>query len=162
MASIKSDVGVDMDPRQLFKTGTTLLGSGSNSRALQTFKKALDQDESNATYLAHYAWAMYLVDNGDVGKATKLLKDAVKLAQGSDLEWPTLFLGHLYMAEGNPNGGVENYRKALTANPGNIEAKRRLRLHDMRNKGTGSFLDKLFSKSKKKKGSSNKSTNKKR
>ncbi len=162
MASIKSDVGVDMDPRQLFKTGTTLLGSGSNSRALQTFKKALDQDESNATYLAHYAWAMYLVDNGDVGKATKLLKDAVRLAKGSDLEWPALFLGHLYMAEGNPEDGVENYRKALTANPGNIEAKRRLRLHDMRNKGTGSFLDKLFSKSKKKKGSGNKSTNKKR
>ena len=150
MARVKSDAGVEMDPRQLFKTGTTLLGSGSNERALKAFEKALEKDPENATYLAHYAWSMYLVDTEKASKVTKLLRDAIKQGQGSGLEWPTLFLGHLMTAEGQAKEGVEYYEQCLQANPNNIEAKRRLRLHDMR-KTTGSFLDKLFKPKKKKK-----------
>ena len=151
MARVKSDVGTEMDPKQLFKTGNTLLGSGSNERAMKAFEKALEKDPENTTYLAHYAWAMYLVDTEKAAKVTKLLKEAAKKGEGGSVEWPTLFLGHLMTAEGRADQGVEYYERCLQANPNNIEAKRRLRLHDMRKSAGGGFLDKLFKPKKKKK-----------
>lgn len=148
-ARVRSEPGLELDAKQLFKTGTTLMASGNNERALKAFEKALSTDKENTTYLGHYAWALYLVDQENSGKALRLLKDAHKDAQGADKEWPALFLGHLMIAEGKADRGVSYYQSCLQANPNNIEARRRLRLHDMRNKSSGGFLDKLFSKGKK-------------
>ncbi|MCA9561856.1 MAG: DnaJ domain-containing protein [Myxococcales bacterium] len=149
VTGISPGVQTTTTPKQAFKAGVTQLAAGNNDSALGYFQQAYSAEENNASYVAHYAWTMYLNDSEKVKDAVTLLKKALVDFKDADLEWPALFLGHIFMAEDREDKALRFYQQALEANPRNIEAKRRLRLHDMRKKANNSFLDKLFTKRKK-------------
>jgi hypothetical protein len=138
----------EISPREHFKNGLTFLSAGQSDRALESFKEATEAEPANVSYMAHHAWAQYLVDPETAKDVVTVLKRAIAESDESSVEWPALFMGHILSAEGQEDQAVGYYRECLHGNPRNVEAKRRLRLYDMRTKTGGSFLDKLFSSSK--------------
>jgi len=138
----------DMASKRLFKAGVTFLSGGQPDKALKAFRQAHEADPDDVTFLAHYAWSLYLVDRRNAKEVVGILKKEIADHDGAELEWPALFMGHILSAEGQEDKAVRYYEECLSSNPRNVEAKRRLRLYDMRKKTSNSFLDKLFSKGK--------------
>ncbi|MBN1945066.1 MAG: hypothetical protein JW797_05285 [Bradymonadales bacterium] len=143
-ATVKDAQQIQISPRQAFKNGLSLLGSGAIQRAAESFALAYAGDQSNGTYLAHSVWSSYLVDKITSKEAIATLKAG--LEELEEKEHLALFLGQILAAEGQQSKATNYFNRCLEINPNNIEAARQIRLHQMRHgkKGEG-LLDKLLS-----------------
>lgn len=100
---------------------------GDLDKAQQMSKQAVEADPENATYLDTYAWVLF--KKGDYAEALKYQKDAMaKSERDKEEESAELHshLGDILFMNGDPQGALENWEKALKLDPGNDLLKRKV------------------------------------
>lgn len=104
-----------------------LENGGDADKALEMSKQAMDADPENPTYLDTYAWALF--KKGDYAEALKYQKDAMEKTERSEEKISTELYSHLgdiLFMNGDPQGALENWEKALKLDPGNELLKRKV------------------------------------
>jgi curved DNA-binding protein CbpA len=102
-------------------------------------KKALDEDPSQADYLALYAWILAQKpdrQNGPYDDLVKLLDQAV--AKEPANERARFYRAQLLKRAGRSSESIRDFRWILEHNPKNLDAAREIRLHEMRKESGGS------------------------
>ncbi len=136
-----------------FQKAEILVKRGEWAQALESVKKAHEDDPEQAEYEALYAWLLSRqVDAGDAhgftGPLQRLMR-AVK-AQPNNVK-VRLYRARVFRAMGKVNEAMRDYRTITEQDPNNVEAQRELRLHRMRTGPTteedgGGLFGKLFKK----------------
>jgi tetratricopeptide (TPR) repeat protein len=133
------------NPEQRFKFGVSCLKTGAVDRAREAFAEAVEAEPENGLYLAHFHYSRYLIDQSAAKGVIARLKDLARDDEGR--ETALLFLGHIERGRGKLDLATKYYRLCLRMNPRNVEAKRQMRLFDMRtSKRKTGVLERLFSK----------------
>ncbi|MBA2664636.1 MAG: tetratricopeptide repeat protein [Bradymonadaceae bacterium] len=119
--------------------------------ALEAFEQALELEKNNGLYMTFYGYLLFLVDPERRDQSEELLRAAVKSGHRQALPDAHLFLGQILKLKGKIEHAHKHFELALALNPGSIEAKRELRLAEMRQKDNGGgdkpgFLKNLFKK----------------
>jgi tetratricopeptide (TPR) repeat protein len=143
--------GQRLPPEQHFRNGLNMLKAGAFDRAAEEFEAALDGRVASTVYQAHLAWARFRVNPATAEAQKRILRELIEDAAA--LEVAALYLGHILTAEGDDERALAYYQRCLLANPRNVEALRRVRLHRMRtDKKKEGLFERLFSKRTKKPG----------
>jgi len=99
------------------------------ARALEEAKKAYEGDSSQADHVALYGHILSL-EGGDGAEALALLDRAIRLDENNVRAlW---YRGSLHKKAGRQNQALRDFRSVVELKPQHFEAKRELRLHDMR------------------------------
>jgi tetratricopeptide (TPR) repeat protein len=140
------------DPaKESFNEGYLKFRSQHFDEAFPSFKKAYELDKTNGLYITFYAYTLYLTDKSKLSEAQKLLDEAVKTGHRQALPDAHLFMGFLLKAQGQDQKAHRNFEMALSLNPASVEAKREIRLYEMRHKDSPlsesvGFLKNIFKK----------------
>ncbi len=117
-----------------FHKGVSLVKKGAYGEAEGMLQKALDADPDNARYLLQMGWAVFQNTTRPDGKRLSMAREHLEKAVTSDPDNPE---AHYYMAllwkQSNDNDKCRGHlQKALEKRPNFIEARRELRLLEMR------------------------------
>ena len=116
-----------------YQEGRGFLKIRRYSAACKTLKRAIELSPEEPEYLTHYAWALFksAPENREVQtQASEVLLASRELNPGFDLTH--LYLGHVYLAQGNERQSEKSFELAVQANPDCTEALRELRLLSLR------------------------------
>jgi len=130
-----------LNPRALiaaeiaFSKATLFLRNKHYAKAREALEEAVQLNPHEPEYRCHLAWATYLSD-------PSTYVDAVKTLHGILKEYPNLdkgfyFLGSILKARKELHQAEAAFKRAVAANPDNVEAKRELRLMAMRREKGG-------------------------
>ncbi|MBH23927.1 MAG: hypothetical protein CMH57_05605 [Myxococcales bacterium] len=111
----------------LFLDGMTYLKLADLDEAHEHFEQAHQLHPEEARYLAFLGWSLYLrsynTDDRETGR--KAVLEAMHRDPELDLTY--VILGNIYVREGQQLRALNLYRKAVTLNPRNKDARKRLR-----------------------------------
>lgn len=102
--------------------------------ALPLFEKAHSLEPSDGLYLTFYAYTMFKTNAEAIDTAQELLEKAIKTGHRQALPDAHLFLGYVLKTKDQERKAHRNFEMALSLNPTSVEAKRELRLYEMRQK----------------------------
>ena len=137
-----------------FLRGKNMLKTGSYKGAHELFKSASESNPDEREYKAYFLYTEYLqIPKDENGRLTIKARSATILKEFEDIhtaigdkEWLLLFMGQVELGLGNERKAVGCFREVLYMNPHNHEAKRQIRLLEMRknNPKNEGFFAKLF------------------
>jgi tetratricopeptide (TPR) repeat protein len=135
-----------------YRRAESLLKRRDYAGAMCEVERALSQGGSCARYEALFGFLQHLRGGaGAGGKAHPLALQHLDLALKQD---PRCEQAHHYMAIvqkqlGNKERAIEHFQRALKLNPGNLEAAREVRLHNLRarDRSPSGLMKRLFGKS---------------
>ena len=113
--------------------------------ALYCFGKALERNDGDGEYHAHYGWCLYLCHQDDptmIEEAIEHVRRGAKLAR--DRERPYLYLGRLYKVVGNIAAAEKMFTNAIQIQPQSVEALRELRLINLRREKSKGLIQRLL------------------
>lgn len=119
-----------------FTQGELFLKNKNYTRAKELFAKAANLNPHEPEYRCFLGWATYLDDPTQYVSAVKLINGAVQ--EHPNLDKGYYFLGCILKARNELSQAEGAFKRAITANPNNVEAKRELRLFGMRREKSGS------------------------
>lgn len=90
--------------------GLALLEAGRTSDAQKAFQTALELNPEN--WMASFQLGLLLSET-DPDRAVALLDDAAKLAAPEDKAVPLIAMGDLLLAQGDPEGAKDAYRRSI-------------------------------------------------
>jgi tetratricopeptide (TPR) repeat protein len=128
-----------------FQKGETNLRCRNYEDALAEFGKALELNDSEGEYHAHYGWCLFLCHQDNevmIEEAIEHVRRGAKLAR--DRDKPYLFLGRLYKVMGRISAAEKMFARAVQIQPNCVDALRELRLINMRRKKKRSLLSRFF------------------
>lgn len=112
-----------------FQKGVDLVKRNDFKKAIKSFQWATELNPNEAEYLSYLGWATFKATTPSThlsrDKAKKLLKKSIALNPKLDTVY--IFLGHIFNSEGNIKAAEIQFKKALQANPHNVEATRELK-----------------------------------
>lgn len=128
-----------------FQKGTSLMQRRAYEEALVHFGKALEGNDEDGEYHAHYGWCLYLCHPD----ASTIVEEAIEhVKRGAGLaptqEKPFLFLGRLYKVLGKVKGAEKMFTRAVQIQPECVEALRELRLINLRREKSKGLLGRLL------------------
>ena len=117
-----------------FHKGVTLLKKGAFSESEQMLERALDGDPDNARYHLQMGWAVFQNTARPDGKRLATARTHLEKAVAGDMENPEAhyYMARLWRETGDNDKCRQSLLKALEKRPSFIEAKRELRLLEMR------------------------------
>jgi tetratricopeptide (TPR) repeat protein len=135
-----------------FRLGQQLLDAGKIRPANQRFNEAFEQNPESIEYRVYSAYTEYLLlprtskgkpkNNTAVAAAREEFTNAVETLP--DFDAGHVMLGRTFLDTGDLRDAKRCFNKALLVNARNVQAKRQLRLLNMRGgEDGGDFLDKL-------------------
>ena len=128
-----------------FQKGQSLVRSRNYQDALYCFGKALERNDGDGEYHAHYGWCLYLCHQDDpamIEEAIEHVRRGAKLAR--DRERPYLYLGRLYKVVGNIAAAEKMFTNAIQIQPQSVEALRELRLINLRREKSKGLIQRLL------------------
>ncbi len=145
---LPTDVNVILEADNLFQRGKMMVDRGQGANAYKDLARAAELIGADTTYQAYHAYAKYLALGSSCFQEVRdSLQEVIKkeARHGSAHD----FLGRIYRAEGNLKAAASHLQKAIDISPKNADAKRELRVVQMRlNKqtddGKGGFLKGLL------------------
>ena len=129
------------EAQQYFNRGYKAYKNEDHQKAKVYFTEAYDFDESNALYKTFYAYLLFLNDSSKRNKSRRLLTEALKAGNKQAQPDGHLFLGRLLKLEDKHKKAKKHFERSLQLNPDSIEAKRELRVYELREKSGGSLED---------------------
>jgi curved DNA-binding protein CbpA len=145
-----------LNSENAFRTGKNFLNSGSYKGAFENFKEAYESNPDEVQYEAYFLYTQFLLEEKDqtgvvVNKAlsTKVFNRLDEIHQTSTAQkkdWLLAFMGTVALGLGKDREAYGLFREALYMNPQNRDAKRQLRLIEIRKrKKPKGVLDKIKS-----------------
>ncbi|MEL6179468.1 MAG: DUF4388 domain-containing protein [Myxococcota bacterium] len=121
----------------LFLDGMTYLKLADLDEATQHFQQCHHLHPEEARYLAFLGWALYLKADDDTNIRETGRKAVLEAMHNDpDLDLTYVVLGNIYAREGQRTRAINLYRKAISLNPRNKDARKRLRrLEEEHNRG---------------------------
>jgi len=153
--------GDDSDPNELepprseesaqeyFNLGYRAFKNEDEARAHRLFELAHEFDTSNPLWKTFYAYTLFLRDSQQRDDARELLREVVESDDKQAKPDAHLFLGRILKVRNEHDRAKRHFERAVELNPNSVEAKRELRVYEMRD-GPGDsddsdgFLDNLF------------------
>lgn len=119
--------------------------------ALPLFEKAYTLEPENGLYTTFFAYTTFQTNAEAIDEAQDLLEKAIKTGHRQALPDAHLFLGYVLKIKGLERKAHRNFEMALSLNPTSVDAKREIRLYEMRHKDSSSsdpvgFLKNMFKK----------------
>lgn len=139
-----------------FLRGKNMFKTGGHRGAHELFKAAHEANPDEGEYKAYYLYTEYLQiskdENGRVvnkTRSTAILKELEEIqTHVKEKDWMMTFMGTIHLGLNNERQAISFFREATYLNPNNHDAKRQIRLLEMR-KGaskSGGFFARLFGK----------------
>ncbi len=128
-----------------FQKAQGLMRQRRYEEALYSFGKALEFNDDDGEYHAHYGWCLYLCHQDDsmmIEEALEHVQRGAQLARES--EKPYLFLGRLYKAVGKIEQAEKMFTIAIQWQPDSVEALRELRLINLRRDKSKGLIRRLL------------------
>lgn len=116
-----------------FQQGEEFLKKRLFSRAVESFKEAIDLYPEEAEYFAYYGWALFQSDPENQ-EVLKKARDAIATAitKNPKLDKAYLFMGYIYKGINRDDLAERQFEKAIQCNPDCTDALRELKLLDMK------------------------------
>jgi len=145
---LPTDVNVILEADNLFQRGKMMVDRGQGANAYKDLARAAELVRADPTYQVYHAYAKYLALGSSCFQE---VRDSLQEVLKKDARHGTAhdFLGRIYRAEGNLKAAASHLQKAIDISPKNADAKRELRVVQMRlNKqtddGKGGFFKALL------------------
>lgn len=122
------------EAQEYFNRGYKAYKNENNDQALECFEKAHEFDEDNSLYKTFYGYLQFLNDPDQKDEAQQLLKEALKSDNRQAQPDAHLFFGRILKVKDNHERARKHFERAVDLNPESIEAKRELRVYEMREK----------------------------
>lgn len=116
-----------------YNAGLRHLKSQDWDSAMMAFRSAIEQAPKDASYHAHYAWALFrMFRAGEAPEPDTMQRIWTQLAHALELN-PRLSVAHLFRARiaketGDADAAIESWQKVLAAIPDHQEAQNELRM----------------------------------
>jgi curved DNA-binding protein CbpA len=121
------------------------LKRGENAEALKHARLAAEGDPERGEYLALHGWLESMGPEKDAPLAGLARIDrSLRLDPNADRA--LYYRGAILKRLGRVDEAAQAFRRAVTANPQNVDAAREVRLHEMRSDGGGGLLSRWFGK----------------
>lgn len=140
-----------VDAARAYQRAEAAIKRGSLAEAAQILKECVDADSEPPEYPTMLAWVESQLLNpgsgGDGQVDARLYGKQIEalnavLSDHPDFERAIFFRAELLSKSGQPDRALRDYRRAVKLNPRNIDAKRAVRLHEMRARsGQGEAAD---------------------
>lgn len=118
--------------KQYFNKGYKAFKSNNELKAFHRFERAHDFDRENGLFKTFYAYLLFLIHPEEKDEARDLLKDAIRSGNRQVLPDAHLFLGRILKVKELHKRAKKHFEKSLDLNPASIEAKRELRVYELR------------------------------
>jgi TPR repeat protein len=125
----------DDEAKEYFNEGYRAFKQNNEEKALHYFRLAHDYDPDSGRYKTFYAYLLFLNEPDRRDEARQMLESAIRLEDRQTLPDAHLFLGRILRVKGLPKRAKKHFQRALDLNPASVEAKRELRLFEMRGEG---------------------------
>jgi TPR repeat protein len=125
----------DDEAKEYFNQGYRAFKQNNEEKALHYFRLAHDYDPDSGRYKTFYAYLLFLNEPDRRDEARQMLESAIRLEDRQTLPDAHLFLGRILRVKGLPKRAKKHFQRALDLNPASVEAKRELRLFEMRGEG---------------------------
>lgn len=137
----------DEEAQEYFNLGYRAFKNEDEAKAHQFFELAHEYDESNALWKTFYAYTLFLRDARRRDDARELLREVVKSDDKQAKPDAHLFLGRILKIREEHDKAKRHFQRAADLDPNSVEAKRELRLYEMRedDAGSGDDSDNFFS-----------------
>lgn len=120
---------------KFFNEGKRLIKGRSYTAAREKFISALELNPKDPAYLGAATWSEFLAAEDKKSTLKKLIKELEKaVTMNKRIADNFYYLGTLYKYDNDMDRAERNFRKALEIDPGYIQAKRELRLIQIRSK----------------------------
>ncbi|MFB6374022.1 MAG: DnaJ domain-containing protein [Bradymonadaceae bacterium] len=146
----------DDEAQEYFNQGYKAYKNEDHENALTYFEQALEYDGDNGLYKTFYGYLLFLNDPDDKNKAQRLLSEALETDNKQAKPDAHLFLGRILKVKDKHDQAKQHFQKAVDLNPESVEAKRELRVYELRensgkdatgeDKNTGDKLKNLLNK----------------
>ena len=149
-----TDIGSLLTAEGAFRKGQQMLDTGAHEGAHEQFKVATENNVDDLEYKAHYLYTEFLMipknAEGTPLKKTRAQEifkelDAISL-ELTDRDWLLTFMGVISEALGRTREAEGLFHQAMQHNPRNVNAKRHLRLMEMRRGKKKGFFAQLMEK----------------
>jgi tetratricopeptide (TPR) repeat protein len=125
----------DDEAKEYFNEGYRAFKQNNERKALHYFQRVHDYDPDSGRYKTFYAYLLFLNEPDRRDEARQMLESAIRLEDRQTLPDAHLFLGRILRVKGLPKRAKKHFQRALDLNPASVEAKRELRLFEMRGEG---------------------------
>jgi len=134
---LPTDPEVVIRAEQLFRQGEKLLQGGRLVEAKKLYEEAISLNRAEPEFHVALAWTEVQIGRQGTGAGADLREQARATIERSlktqpNMDRAYLYLGYLSKMERDTRGAVAQFRKAIEVNPYNVEAKREIRLAQMR------------------------------
>ncbi len=126
----------DDEAKKYFNRGYRAFKQNNERKALHFFERAHDFDADSGRYKTFFAYLLFLNEPDRRDEARQMLESAIRLEDRQTLPDAHLFLGRILRVKGLPKRAKKHFERALDLNPASVEAKRELRLFEMRGDGS--------------------------
>lgn len=120
------------EAQEYFNVGYRAYKDENQAKAKTLFERAHQFDPDNPLWKTFYAYTMFLVDSDQRDRAEKLLREALESDDAQARPDAHLFLGRILKVKDSHKRARKHFEAALELNPDSIEAKRELRVYEMR------------------------------
>ncbi|RAL23647.1 hypothetical protein DL240_05665 [Lujinxingia litoralis] len=135
-----TDIGSILNAESAFRKGQTMLETGAHAGAHEQFKMASENNPDDLEYRAHFLYTEYLQipknQDGTPLKRTRaqaIFKELDTISvELTDRDWLLTFMGVVSEGLGRVREAEGLFHQAMQHNPRNVNAKRHLRLIEMR------------------------------
>ncbi|MFB6264062.1 MAG: DnaJ domain-containing protein [Bradymonadaceae bacterium] len=127
----------DDDAQEFFNTGYKALKNENEEIAFELVRKAHDYEPHNGLYKTFYGYLLFLTDPDRADEARNLLEEAIQIQNRQALPDAHLFLGRILKVQEKPERAKRHFEQSLELDPSSLEAKRELRVFEMREENEG-------------------------
>jgi hypothetical protein len=120
------------EAQEYFNRGYKAYKNENNEQALECFEKAHEFDEDNGLYKTFYGYLQFLNDPDKKDEAQQLLREALKSDNRQAQPDAHLFYGRILKVKDEHERARKHFERSVDLNPESIEAKRELRVYEMR------------------------------
>ncbi len=122
----------DDEAQEYFNRGYKAYKNENHQKALQYFEQAHEFDEDNGLFKTFYGYLQFLTDPDKKDDAQQLLREALKSDNQQAQPDAHLFFGRILKVKDEHHRAKRHFERAVELNPNSIEAKRELRVYEMR------------------------------
>jgi len=124
----------DDDAQEYFNQGYKAYKNEDHRQALQFMERAHEYDQDNGLYKTFYGYLQFVNDPDKKHTAQRLLTEALKTDNRQAKPDAHLFLGRILKVKEKHDQAKRHFQRAVDLNPESVEAKRELRVYQMREK----------------------------
>lgn len=154
LSGANTDISSILTAENAFRKGQKMLETGAHAGAHEQFKIASEYNVDDQEYRAHFLYTEYLLIQKNAEgtplkrtRAQEIFKELDTISMElTDRDWLLTFMGVVAEGLGRTREAEGLFHQAMQHNPRNVEAKRHLRLMDMRKNKKKGFFAQLMEK----------------